>query len=200
MAAAGTLLQDLEPTSGGDSDLVQKILSDMNVQTHSRPTPPPLPAHTPMADQRMANGNSQYTMDSTVPTSHMIGNQHPSPADFAAVVSGSGSRASELGFNAMPVGVMPGSSSSSYVAQPAPSKGLSWMSSFIIDEIKLPLLVAFLFFIFSLPPIRIVISHYIPSIIKQTGDYSLIGLGVVSLILALCFWILQRVVAPLLSL
>ncbi len=198
MAAAGTLLEDLEPSSGGDSDLVQKILSDMNVQTQNRPTPPPLPAHTPMADQRMANGNSQYTMDSTVPTSHMIGNQHPSPADFAAVVSGS--RTSDLGFNAMPVGVMPGASSaSSHVAPPAQSKGLSWMSSLIFDEIKLPLLVAFLFFVFSLPPIRIVISHYIPSIIKQTGDYSLIGLGVVSLILAFCFWILQRVVAPLLS-
>ena len=196
MAAAGTLLQDLEPTSGGDSDLVQKILSDMNVQTQNRPTPPPLPSQTPMADQRMGTGNSQYTMDSTVPTSHMIGNQHPSPADFAAVISGS--RTSELGFNAMPVGVMPGSSAP-HVAQPVQSKGLSWMSSLIFDEIKLPLLVAFLFFVFSLPPIRIVISHYIPSIIKQTGDYSLVGLGVVSLILALCFWILQRVVAPLLS-
>jgi hypothetical protein len=198
MAAAGTLLQDLDSTSGGDSDLVQRILSDMNVQSApsgARSTPPPLPAQTPMQDQRMASGNSHITMDSTVPTSHMIGNQHPSPADFAAAVAGS--RASDLAFNAMPVGQMPGSQ----VVAPVPTKsGLSWLSSFLVEELKVPFIVSILFFIFSLPPIRIVISHYIPSIIKQTGEYSFLGLAIVSLIVGSTFWLLQRIVAPLLSL
>ena len=194
MAAAGTLLQDLDSTSGGDNDLVQRILSDMNAPSGppTRPPPPPLPQQSNPQDQMIGSGNTHMTMDSSIPTSHMIGNQHPSPADFAAAVAGS---RNDMGFNAMPVGQMPG-------AQPAPpqQKGMSWLPSFILDELKVPFMAGFLFFLFSLPPIRIVISHYLPSIIKQTGEYSLLGLAIVSLILSLTFWILQRVVAPLLSL
>jgi hypothetical protein len=190
MAAAGTLLQDLDSTSGGDNDLVQRILSDMNVQAPSgtRSAPPPMPHHQSSQDHTGV-GNGHLTMDSTVPTSHMIGNQHPSPADFAAAVAGS--RSSELAFNAMPVGQMPGST---------PPKASSSWSSLVLEEFKVPFMASILFFLFSLPPIRILISHYIPSIVKQTGEYSLIGLAIVSLILGACFWILQRIVAPLLSL
>lgn len=190
MAAAGTLLQDLDSTSGGDNDLVQRILSDMNAPSgpQARPPPPPLPQQQ---DQMMGSGNSHMTMDSTIPTSHMIGNQHPSPADFAAAVAGS---RNDMAFNAMPVGQMPGS-------QPvAPPQKSSWLPSFLLEELKVPFMAGFLFFLFSLPPIRIVISHYLPNIVKQTGEYSLLGLAIVSLILTLTFWILQRIVAPLLSL
>jgi len=193
MAAAGTLLQDLDSTSGGDNDLVQRILSDMNAPASggSRPPPPPLPNHQSSHDQG-GSGNSHLTMDNTVPTSHMIGNQHPSPADFAAAVAGS--RSPDMAFNAMPVGQMPGS----VVTSPPQNKG--WLSSLVFEEIKIPLMASLLFFVFSLPPIRILISHYIPSIVKQTGEYSLLGLAIVSLILGASFWVLQRIVAPLLSL
>jgi hypothetical protein len=121
----------------------------------------------------------------------MIGNQHPTPADFAAAVAGS---RSDAAFNAMPIGQIPGSQT---VAPQQKSWGLT---SFLLEELKVPFMAGFLFFLFSLPPIRIVISHYLPSIIKQTGEYSLLGLAIVSLILAMSFWVLQRVVAPLLSL
>jgi len=202
MAAAGTLLQDLDSTSGGgDNDLVQRILSDMNAPSApsgARSAPPPMPHLSSQQDQMMGSGNSHMTMDSSIPTSHMIGNQHPSPADFAAAVAGS--RSPEMGY-AMPIGQMPGSQQMQMQmqAQP-PQKGLSWLSSVLAEEFKIPFMASILFFLFSLPPIRIVISHYIPSIIKQTGEYSLLGLGIVSLILGACFWILQRVIAPLLSL
>ena len=196
MAAAGTLLQDLDSTSGGDNDLVQRILSDMNAPSgpQNRPPPPPLPQQSSPQEQMMGSGNSHMTMDSTIPTSHMIGNQHPSPADFAAAVAGS---RGDMGYNAMPVGQMPGSFATPPVQK---TSGLSWFSSLILEEVKVPFMAGLLFFLFSLPPIRIVISHYIPSIVKQTGEYSLLGLAIVSLILSSCFWILQRVVAPLLSL
>jgi hypothetical protein len=194
MAAAGTLLQDLEPTSGGDNDLVQRILSDMNVPSapSGSRSPPALPGQAPQ-EQYTGTGNSHLTMDNTVPTSHMIGNQHPSPADFAAAVAGSRNDPYQP-VAQMPVGQMPGSGS-----QPqSGSKGLSWLSSLLVDEFKIPFLVSLLFFVFSLPPIRILISHYMPSIIKQTGDYSFMGLGIVSLGVGASFWLLQRVV-PLLS-
>jgi hypothetical protein len=193
MAAAGTLLQDLDSTSGGDNDLVQRILSDMNAPSgpQTRPPPPPLPQQSQPQDHMMGSGNSHMTMDSTIPTSHMIGNQHPSPADFAAAVAGS---RSDTAFSAMPIGQIPGSQTV------APQQKSWWLTSFLLEELKVPFMAGLLFFLFSLPPIRIVISHYLPSIIKQTGEYSLLGLAIVSLILAMSFWVLQRVVAPLLSL
>lgn len=201
MAAAGTLLQDLDSTSGGDNDLVQRILSDMNAPSspQTRPPPPPLPMQSQPQDQMMGSGNSHITMDNTIPTSHMIGNQHPSPADFAAAVAGS--RSHDMSFNSMPVGQMPGMSGPGPgPVAPQSKTSLSWFSSLLLEEVKVPFMAGLLFFLFSLPPIRIVISHYIPSIVKQTGEYSFLGLAIVSLILSSCFWILQRVVAPLLSL
>jgi hypothetical protein len=70
----------------------------------------------------------------------------------------------------------------------------------ILEELKVPLVVAILFFVFSLPPIRVLISHYIPSFIKSTGELQTTGLLAVSGVVAATFWLLQRVIAPLLSL
>jgi len=199
MASAGTLLQDLDSTSGGDGDLVQKILADMNIPTGGgqRPAPPPLPAQTPIYQQQMANGNSSMTMDSQIPTSHMIGNEHPTPADFAAAMAGMGARPSDsMMNNMMPVSAMPGVQHGQ-LPQPNPSKNFYGR---VLDEAKVPLVVAFLFFVFSLPPIRILLAHYLPRLIKSTGEFTLLGLAAVALMTGVSFWILQRVIAPLLSL
>jgi hypothetical protein len=78
-----------------------------------------------------------------------------------------------------------------------PSKN---MYSKLLDEMKVPFVVAILFFLFSLPPIRVLLSHYIPSMIKQTGELQTTGLLAVSGVVGVTFWLLQRVIAPLLSL
>ena len=201
MAAAGTLLADLDTQGGGDGDLVQKILSDMNIPTgeQRRPAPPPLPAQTPVYQQQMASSTQPITMDSRIPTSHMIGNEHPTPADFAAAVGPmQGSYMPPMGQMPMPgmyaQGQMPMPSSPSY---DTPSKNIY---SRVLEELKVPLVVAILFFVFSLPPIRVLIAHYIPSFIKQTGEFHTTGLLTVSALTGLTFWVLQRVIAPLLSL
>lgn len=207
MAAAGTLLADLDTQSGGgDGDLVQKILSDMNVPTgeqqQRRSPPPPLPAQTPVYQQQMASSTQQMTMDSRIPTSHMIGNEHPTPADFAAAM------APMQGMPHMGGGYMPqnnmvpgmaqmGGYMTQHVSHEPPSKN---MYSIVIEELKVPLVVAILFFLFSLPPIRVLIAHYIPSFVKQTGEFHTTGLLTVSALSGLTFWVLQRVIAPLLSL
>ena len=210
MAAAGTLLADLDGQSGGsDGDLVQKILSDMNIPTSGgqRVAPPPLPAQTPMYQQQIPSSTAHINMDSHIPTSHMIGNEHPSPADFAAAMNGnqasgmSGMAMSGMsgmpsmsGMPAMPgLPAMPGMSAN----QGQPSKNLYGK---ILDELKIPFVVSILFFLFSLPPIRVLVSHYMPSFIKQTGDFNTLGLLAVSLLVGLTFWLLHRVIAPLLSL
>jgi hypothetical protein len=189
--SAGTLLSDLDQSSGGgDSDLVQQILQDMNHPTGSspqaRPPPPPLPQQQPVYQQQMAGGTTApITMDSRIPTAHIIGNEHPTPAEFASAIGGAPVIQNT-------VGMMPG------VAQPytAPSKNLYGR---VLDEVKIPFVVALLFFVFSLPPIRVLCAHYMPSLIKQTGEFTTMGLLGTSAVVGIFFWILQRVIAPLLS-
>ena len=196
MAAAGTLLQDLDTSSGGDGDLVQKILADMNIPTTgaSRPLPPAMPTYTPASQQQAGVGSTSMTMDSQIPTSHMIGNEHPTPADFAAAMTGAAAmRPTEAMLSGAPLVAMPGATQS----YEAPTKNFY---SRVVEEIKVPLVVAFLFFVFSLPPIRILAAHYVPRFIKATGEFNLMGLGAVAVVNGVTFWVLQRIIAPLLSL
>jgi hypothetical protein len=46
----------------------------------------------------------------------------------------------------------------------------------------------------------VLFSHYIPSLVKPTGDLTTVGVLVKSVLAGATFWILQRVVAPLISL
>ena len=205
MAAAGTLLADLDGQSGSDGDLVQKILSDMSIPTSSqRSAPPPLPAQAPIYQQQMGGTTSNMSMDSQIPRSHMIGNEHPSPADFASAMGSSHGPGGMQGMQGMHMPMpgmhmqgmqMPGMQMPGMGMEP--SKNLYGR---VLEELKVPLVVAILFFVFSLPPIRVLISHYIPSFIKSTGELQTTGLLAVSGVVAATFWLLQRVIAPLLSL
>ena len=199
MAAAGTLLADLDGQSGSDGDLVQKILSDMSIPTNSqRSAPPPLPAQAPIYQQQMGGSTAQMSMDSQIPRSHMIGNEHPSPADFASAMGSHGPMGMQMPGMQMPGTQMPGMQMPG-MQMPGmePSKNLYGR---VLEELKVPLVVAILFFVFSLPPIRVLISHYVPSFIKSTGELQTTGLLAVSGVVAATFWLLQRVIAPLLSL
>ncbi len=185
---------------------MQKILSDMNIPTGggAKAMPPPLPNNTPyMSPNQMASSTQQMTMDSRIPTSHMIGNEHPTSADFAAAMVGA-NRTPEM---YMPANSMvPGayaSTQATMAPQTSASVGFDMPSKNfygkILDEVKIPFVVALLFFVFSLPPIRVLVSHYIPSLIRNTGEYQIPGLLLVSAIVGVTFWVLYRVVAPLLS-
>ncbi len=203
MAQAGTLLSDLDGQAGGnDGDLVQQILQDMNIPTgggggggggaHPQPSgrgpPPPLPQQQHVYQQQMATTTAPLTMDSRIPTAHIIGNEHPTPAEFAAVVGG----------QAVP-GYAPAPSAQMQVQMQyaPPQKGFT---SRILDELKVPFVVALLFFVFSLSPIRVLVGHYLPSMIRPTGDFTFVGLAAIAGIVGAVFWLLHRVIAPLLSL
>jgi len=122
----------------------------------------------------------------------MIGNEHPTPADFAAAMVGLGGQR-EVGADIQGGYVQP----SVPISPPSSSKNLYGR---VMDEIKVPFVVAILFFIFSLPPIRILVSHYMPRLIQPTGEFHITGLLLTSAIVGGTFWLLQRVIAPLLSL
>jgi hypothetical protein len=200
MAAAGTLISDLDSQQGGnDGDIVQKILSDMSIPSPSnnqRPVPPPMPQAQQMIAPQMQGGSvTGMTMDNQIPMAHMIGNQHPTSADFAAAMNGMNIGAN-TNMNGAPYQTMPGVGVVNKQYEP-PTKNFYGR---VADEIKIPFVVAVLFFLFSLPPIRVLVAHYIPSMIKNTGEFTITGLLVVSGVVGLVFWILQRVIAPLLSL
>jgi hypothetical protein len=136
-------------------------------------------------------------MDSRIPTAHIIGNEHPTPADFAAAMAGmAGARPSETQLMGAPIGTLPGYSSTTQAYEP-PVKNFYGR---VLDDLKIPFVVAFLFFVFSLSPVRILVAHYIPHLVKPTGEFTILGLGSASLVVGLIFWFLQRVISPLLSL
>lgn len=234
MASAGTLLSDLDGSGGGDGDLVQKILSDMNIPTQDagmRPPPPPMQAvNTQRAEnqgyEQVPNTNQHIMMDSRIPTSHMIGNEHPTQAEFTAAMIGMGSSNQGVAMSGMPgmpgmqgMPGMPGMQGMQGMPGMQGMQGMPGMSgmqgmpgmpgvqeptknfyTYIVNEIKIPFVVAILFFIFSLPPIRIVVAHYMPSLIRPTGEFHISGLLVISLVMGATFWVMHRVIAPLLSL
>lgn len=205
MAQAGTSLSDLyeggAAAGGGQEDIVQKILADMSAPAMpqgQRPPPPPMPQQAPVYQQQMASSTMPMTMDSNIPTSHMIGNQHPTPADFAAAVTGvTGQRGAEQGLYAggQMGPMMPG------YGIPAMGAVASSQKNFygkLVDELKVPFIVTLIVFVFSLPPIRVLVSHYLPSLIKSSGEFTVIGQVGVAAVAGVSFWVLQRIVAPLL--
>jgi hypothetical protein len=75
----------------------------------------------------------------------------------------------------------------------------NWQGQWI-DEIKQPILVAIILFVMTLPAINLLVSHYAPTLLRPGGDFTTLGMLARALIGGLLYWILQRVVAPLVSL
>ena len=84
MASAGTLLSDLDSRtpSGGDEDLVQQILSEMNTPSPNNPVVnnnPPINPGMETARRMISSPNPNtvqpHAMDPATPTAHMIGRE-----------------------------------------------------------------------------------------------------------------------------
>lgn len=209
MASSGTLLSDLtgDSNQGSDGDLVKKIFQEMNMSNQG--------GSGNMIMSPNPNSIAPVQMDSIPATSHIIGKDHPTPADFAAAMHGV-PRAPDNPMGAMPP-PMPGNAMPNSPGAWAPynlppaaihatmptmidDSTKKNMYARIADEMKTPILVAILVFVFSLPFLNILFSHYIPSLVKPTGDLTSIGLLVKAALAGASFWILQRVIAPLVSL
>jgi hypothetical protein len=201
MASSGTLLSDLGGGGNGpsgDEDLVKRIFADMNGggggnQMIMSPNP---------------NTTAPMAMDSGPQTSHVIGKDHPTPGDFAAAMH-QASRVQQTyqmpppQGAGMPQGPVQGQWGAPYQPQQPqqyaepPKKNIY---AKVAEEIKIPIFVALLVFVFSLPFLNILFQHYIPSLVKPTGDLTTIGLLGKSVIAGATFWVLQRIVVPLISL
>lgn len=198
MNASGTLISDLDaaPQLDGDGDLIKKIMADVNGESNVMLSPAApaqaLPPPQSVISAPNPNTTLQHTMDAVPPTAHMIGHQHPTTADFQAAVHPRNISSGD--------GAIYGSWQPQVQAMPAPRPPKkSWWSS-LLEEMKIPILVSLLVFVFSLPVIHIIIGSYIPSFVRSTGELTTLGLLLKSVAAGLTFWILQRVIVPLLSL
>jgi len=189
--STGTLISDLDtsPHLDGDGDLISKIMADMNTE----PSPPAQVPSGGMISSPNPNSTIQHTMDNAPATAHLIGHDHPTNADFKAALEPRGLPS--------PSSMGGAASWSNEDAPPPPRKApkRSWWSK-IFGEMKIPILVSFMVFLFSLPIVNLVIGTYIPSFVKGTGELTVLGLLLKSLTAGVTFWILQRVIVPLLSL
>lgn len=204
MASSGTLLSDLEGSgsAGGDTDLVKKIFADMNSGSTSNPLMPT----QGMIMSPNPNSIAQVAMDNIPATSHIIGKDTPTPGDFAAAIHGV-PRMEGMGAPPppMPATAYPAQGQwANYTAPQAmpmimeePKKNFYAQMA---NELKVPLMVSILVFVFSLPFLNILFSHYAPSLLKPTGDLTTVGLLLKALLAGLSFWLLQRVIAPLIAL
>ena len=207
-----TLISDLgDSPNQGDSEFVQNILNEINVGADGGGGPPliqPPPAGGGNHTGGMIHAPNPNTMGSRLTdngpiTSHMIGNSHPTPADFAQVISQGGHGGGAPGPMPAPQGQWAGAAASYQQPQqptyvPPPAKK-SWLTR-VADEFRTASFVAILVFIFSLPVVNFLFAHYVPSMVKSTGELTMIGLLVKSVGAGAAFMILQKVVVPLLSL
>jgi hypothetical protein len=193
-----TLLSELDTAPAqGDGDFVQNILNEMN--GGAGPTNPPIqpaPAvggfNQGVIQAPNPNTIAPRQMDAGPATAHMIGNSQPTPADFAQMM------------NTGPVAAGQGEWGSAYQGQkprvaPAAAPKRSWLAR-SLDEIRVASFVSILVFVFSLPVVNFLFAHYLPWSVKSTGELTMVGLLIKSIAAGISFWILQRVVVPLLSL
>lgn len=193
---SGTLISELDssPQLDGDGDLINKIMADMNMEPSQQQQAPALMS-SPGSVISSPNPNStiQHAMDMVPATAHMIGHDHPTAGDFEAAIQPRGMMAGGAASTAAAWASAP-------VARPKMkvAKKSWWVK--VLEEMKLPIFVALLFFVFSLPVLHIIIGSYLPSLVRSTGELTTLGLLFKSLLAGITFWILQRIIVPLLSL
>jgi hypothetical protein len=202
MANAGTLLSDLDGKQpvAGDSDLVNMIYQDMNAQEPRGPPPGGLQNPGMMAPMPPPQPTSRIAMDPGPPTSHIIGGQHPTPADFAQML-----QSSTPGFSAGGNWAAAGNAGPSPQAQLAAqinamqqSQGKAW-SAGLAGELKTPVLIAILVFVVNMPFLSVLVAHYAPWMLKPSGDMNIYGQLGRAAIVGLLFWGANRIVLPLLG-
>ena len=201
MASAGTLLSDLGSSSGGsDGDFVQRILADLN--TTESPSNPVMQAMPPPAGNgrvvNAPNPNTTYplAMDPSTANAHMIGKAFPTAGDFATMMNqGGGSPSMEQGNQFQQMGQAQGQGTP-ILTQLTQGKG--WFSDYM-NQLRQPLLVAILVFVFSLPVVNVLLGHYMPSLLRASGDLTTIGLLVKSLAAGAAFWSILHILVPLVS-
>lgn len=200
MSDAGTLLSELEGARPSDTDLVDSILTDLNQPSAGNPVmanaPPPAGARMPMQAAPPPPNVYPNSSDPAVATAHMIGRDHPTPADFQRMMM---SAQGPLPYNAMiPQMQQAVAPQQKQIVEGYESPQKNWQGQWV-DELKQPLLVAIVVFIMTLPAINLLVSHYAPQLLGPGGDFTILGKVARALVGGALYWVIQRVIGPLVS-
>ena len=201
MSDTGTLLSELDSSTSTDRDLVDSILSDLNHSSApvNMAPQPPMGVRGQMQKAPPIQSTYPNAADPAIPTAHLIGHDHPTEADFHRMMM---SNQGPLPFNSMTPQMQqqvmqgpPAPSTKENAYQP-PEK--NWQGQWI-DELKQPIFIAILVFIITLPAVHVLVSHYAPNLLGPGGNFTTMGNVARSLSTGVLYWVLQRVIAPLLS-
>jgi hypothetical protein len=208
MAEAGTLLENLAGGAPSDGDLVDSIMAELNQPSGANPIvhqggaaapPPPAGVRMPAQPQQLPPVNVYpRNADASTATAHIIGREHPTAADMQQAFSTS-AQVSQ-GFHGLPPQMQAMPTRPPYQDPrdyEEPKK--NWQGQWV-DELKVPIMVALVIFLVTLPAVNVLVSHYAPTLLRPGGDLTTVGMVVRALTGGVIFWVLQRVVAPLLSL
>lgn len=196
----GSTLSDIDQSGRNEIDmnLVHSILSDANIPN---PNNPVMQQHYGQGQGHapMMNAQQQYTTypnaaDPVVATAHMIGRESPTQGDFQRMMMQP--VPTPVPYNAVANDTyLKYDNGTQQAAAPMKNSHGKW-----IDELREPLLVAILVFVISLPFIKVLVSHYAPSLLHPGGEFTSLGMVVRAISAGALFWFLKQVVVPLLSL
>lgn len=65
-------------------------------------------------------------------------------------------------------------------------------ADFVYEQLKLPILLSFLFFIFQLPFVKTMLLTHSPMLFNKDGNYNLYGYGLSSLLFGLIFYLISN--------
>jgi hypothetical protein len=200
----GTMLSDLQnaPSSAADNDLVNQIFQAMEAPSSMQnpvitqntgmamgSLPPPAGARMPMVvnnQPTMPVQTMPHTADPTVATAHMIGSSHPTQADFQQMMMASNNYQGYAAYS--PVAAPTGPE----IDLPKKNWSATW-----IDELRQPFVVTIVIFLITMPWFHLLISHYMPTLLKASGEFTIMGLLFRAAFGGTLYWFLQHVVAPL---
>ena len=181
---------------GSDEERVKRILAEMNMggdAPSSAPPPPmssgrpdPMPMPRVITEPPITTSTGQIRMDPSTSRAHVIGNSQPTMADFQSMFAqASPGMAPYHGPAAIPGPVLP-----------PPSKSVGWKTA-LFQQLRSPIAVAIIIFFLNLPVVTATLSRYASWMYLSSGEISVGGLLVKSLLAGGLFVLYQAATAQL---
>jgi hypothetical protein len=175
-------LQDTssKPEASADEERVRRILAEMSAEG-SIQQPPGITTNMPrvITEAPITLSTGDLRMDANTSRAHVIGGSTPSMADFQSM------------FQQMSPGMAP-IHGERMVPDPAANKKIkknTWktVSESFMESIRSPLAVAVIMFLLNLPVVTNILSRYVSWMYLSSGEISIGGLMIKSLLAAVFF-------------
>lgn len=175
-----TPIDSLQSESTADEERVKRILSEMNAGDSVQAPPALAPMPRVISEPPLSTSTGELRMDSGTARAHIIGNSAPSMADFQSM------------FYQTPPGMAPIHGAS----QPPPlpkAKPVQSTWGTVSQNLRGPIIVAAIVFLLNLPIVTTILSRYAAWMYLGSGEISISGLFVKSLLGGALFAVYQTI-------